>query len=108
MNVQDPSFSLNTLLLISTLVGGLTSGAVSIAVWSFRAAETRHQLQQADKDINTALALIRRDFQQLSDETRSLKSESLNRRNLLFRLINHLNERGMKFKFEESRHDEII
>jgi hypothetical protein len=108
MKVDDPSFSLNTLILISTLIGGLVSGAVSLVTWSFRAAETRYQLEKADKDINTAIALVRRDIQQNADEIKSLRSEVLNRRNLLFKLINHLNSRGLKFKFQEDNRDEII
>jgi hypothetical protein len=108
MKVDDPSFSLNTLILITTLVGGLVSGAVSIVAWSFRAAETKSQLEKADKDINTAIALVRRDIQQNTEEIKSLRGEVLNRRNLLFKLINHLNNQGAKFRFQENSNDEII
>lgn len=108
MKVDDPSFSLNTLILISTFVGGLVSGAVSLVAWSFRAAETKNQLEKADKDTNTAIALMRRDVQQYADEVKSLKNEVINRRNLLFKLINHLNNQGVKFKFQDDKHDEII
>ena len=108
MKVDDPSFSLNTLILITTLVGGLVSGAVSIVAWSFRAAETKNQLEKADKDINTAIALVRRDMQQTNEEVKQLRGEVINRRNLLFKLINHLNNQGSRFNFQESRNDEII
>lgn len=108
MKVDDPSFSLNTLILITTLVGGLVSGTVSVVAWSFRAAETKSQLEKADKDINTAIALVRRDIQQNADEIKQLRGEVINRRNLLFKLINHLNNRGLNFKFQDDRNDEII